>query len=117
MNLSTRPTEPCEQELPPSSQVFRGKTDSLFSKEVRQPFMSAEWQTAELVEFLPKFFVHKFLKFSGEGLVQQRLLQRVQRGLLPLVEASEALGIFQQHIESSGNLLLHSKRWDMHGNV
>ena len=29
---------------------------------------------------------------TGEGLVQQRLLQRPQRGVLPLVEAGEALG-------------------------
>ena len=28
-------------------------------------------------------------EFSGEGLVQQRLLQRLQRGELPLVEAGE----------------------------
>jgi hypothetical protein len=32
------------------------------------------------------------LQFSGEGLVQQRLLQRLQRGVLPLGEAGEALG-------------------------
>ena len=32
---------------------------------------------------------------SGEGLVQQRLLQRLQRGELPLVEAGEALGFFR----------------------
>ena len=31
-------------------------------------------------------------EFSGEGLVQQRLLQRLQRGELPLVEMGEALG-------------------------
>ena len=35
-------------------------------------------------------WVAKFLKFSGEGLVQERLLQRRQRGQLPLVEAGEA---------------------------
>ena len=29
---------------------------------------------------------------TGEGLVQQRLFQRLQRGVLPLVEAGEALG-------------------------
>ena len=32
------------------------------------------------------------LQCAGEGLVQQRLLQRLQRGVLPLVEAGEALG-------------------------
>jgi len=37
------------------------------------------------------------LKFSGECLVQQRLLQRLQRGVLPLGEAAEALGFFHAH--------------------
>ena len=36
----------------------------------------------------------KILKFPTEGLVQQRLLKRLQRGVLPLVEAGEALGFF-----------------------
>ena len=31
-------------------------------------------------------------QFAGEGLVQQRRLQRLQRGVLPLGEAGEALG-------------------------
>ena len=35
--------------------------------------------------------LHSFLKFTSEGLVQQRLFQRLQRGELPLVEAGEAL--------------------------
>ena len=34
----------------------------------------------------------KVLQLAGEGLVQQRLFQRLQRGELPLVEAREALG-------------------------
>jgi len=33
------------------------------------------------------------LQLSGEGLMQQRLLQSRQRGVLPLVEAGEALGL------------------------
>ena len=41
----------------------------------------------------------KPLKFSSEGLVQQRLLQRLQRGVLPLVEAGEALGFFCEVVE------------------
>lgn len=40
------------------------------------------------------------LEFSGEGLVQQRLLQRLQRGELPLVEAGEALGFGFVHGQS-----------------
>ena len=40
------------------------------------------------------------LKFSGEGLVQQRLLQRLQRGVLPLVEAGQALGFGFVHGQS-----------------
>jgi len=35
---------------------------------------------------------------SGEGLVQQRLLQRLQRGVLPGVKAGEALGFDSSHI-------------------
>ncbi len=31
------------------------------------------------------------LKFSGEGLVQQRLLQRLQHGVLPPVDARETM--------------------------
>ena len=47
-------------------------------------------------------------QFSGEGLVQQRLLQRLQRGVLPLGEAGEALGFFRQRVELGRNLLLFS---------
>ena len=36
-------------------------------------------------------------QFSGEGLVQQRLLQRLQHGVLPLVEAGEASGFSGVH--------------------
>ena len=44
-----------------------------------------------------EFFDLRPLEFSGEGLVQQRLLQRLQRGVLPLVEAGEALGFVIAH--------------------
>ena len=41
-------------------------------------------------------------QFSGEGLVQQRLLQRLQRGVLPLVELArleeEAFAEFEQEV-------------------
>jgi hypothetical protein len=44
------------------------------------------------------FLLHGvFLQLSGEGLVQQRLLQRLQRGELPPVEAREALGVGFAH--------------------
>ncbi|MBK9991298.1 MAG: hypothetical protein IPP19_11335 [Verrucomicrobia bacterium] len=33
-------------------------------------------------------------ELAGEGLVQERLLQRLQRGEFSLVEAGEALGFF-----------------------
>jgi len=39
------------------------------------------------------------LKFSGEGLLEERLLQRRQRGLLPFVERGEALGFFAEGVE------------------
>ena len=47
--------------------------------------------------FQPKIISHRVgrSQFSSEGLVQQRLLQRLQRGVLPLVEAGEALGFFR----------------------
>ena len=45
-------------------------------------------------------------QFSGEGLVQQRLLQRLQRSVLPLVEAGEALGFFVEGVELGGDCLL-----------
>ena len=48
-------------------------------------------------------------QFSGEGLVQQRLLQRRQRGLLPRVEGGEALGFFGQGVELSGDSPLLSQ--------
>ena len=38
-------------------------------------------------------------ELAGEGLVQQRLLQRLQRGELSLVEGGEALGFFRQRVE------------------
>ena len=50
------------------------------------------------------------LKLSGEGLVQQRLLQRLQRGELPLVEAREALGFFRQFVELGNDGLLFGQR-------
>jgi hypothetical protein len=59
-------------------------------RSTHQPFMSKESvvfdTTAGRVETGDKS------QFSGEGLVQQRLLHRLQRGVHPLVEAGEALG-------------------------
>ena len=48
----------------------------------------------------------KILKFPTEGLVQQRLLKRLQRGVLPLVEAGEALGFFAEGVELGRDLFL-----------
>jgi len=48
------------------------------------------------------------LQFACEGLVQQRLLQRLQRGELPLVEAGEALGFGTQRMETCNDRLLLS---------
>ena len=38
------------------------------------------------------------LEFSGQDLVQERLLQRLIRDVLPLVDAGEALGFFRECI-------------------
>ena len=46
---------------------------------------------------------------SGEGLVQQRLLQRRKRGELPLGEAGEALGFFAEFNEAIRNSSLFGK--------
>ncbi len=51
-----------------------------------EPFGISEWLRWAMA------WAFSFLKFSTEGLVQQRLLQRLQRGKLLLVEAGEALG-------------------------
>ena len=48
---------------------------------------------------LSAFIVCSCLQFSGEGLVQQRLLQRLQRGELALVEGFEALGFGSERIQ------------------
>ena len=48
-------------------------------------------------------------EFSAEGLVQERLLQRLQRGVLPLVEAGEALGFFRQFVEFTDRNLLSER--------
>ena len=42
-------------------------------------------------------FVHgAVLQFAGEGLVQQRLLQRLQRGELPLVDGLRGVGFLRE---------------------
>ena len=51
------------------------------------------------------------LEFSGEGLVQQRLLQRLQRGALLFVEAGEALGFFRQGVTLFDNSELLLRVW------
>jgi hypothetical protein len=48
---------------------------------------------------------------AGEGLVQQRLLQRLQRGVLPLVEAGEALGFGVQRLNVLNDGFLNRERW------
>ena len=51
-------------------------------------------------------------QLPGKGLVQQRLLQGLQRGELPLVKAGEALGFFAEGVELADNLLLsRERRW------
>jgi hypothetical protein len=45
-------------------------------------------------------------QFSGEGLVQERLFQRGQRGELLLVKAGEALGLVVEGVETIRNLPL-----------
>ena len=52
----------------------------------------------------------RLLKLSGEGLVQQRLLQSLQGGELLLVEAGELMAVFKQTIERDDNSLLFLKR-------
>ena len=51
---------------------------------------------------------------AGEGLVQERLLQRLQRGVLPLVEAGEALGFFAEVVElgRDGLLFFQGPQWN-----
>jgi len=49
-------------------------------------------------------------QFSGEGSVQQRLFQRLQRGVLPLVEAGEALGFSFVHSMPSLSMIGRSVR-------
>ena len=55
-------------------------------------------------------------KRAAEGLVEQRLLQRLQRGELPLAEAGEALGFFRQGVNRGDNspLLFERRKWDHH---
>jgi len=43
-------------------------------------------------------------------LLQQQLLQRLKRGVLPLVEAGEALGFFRQLVEFVGDDFLFGER-------
>ena len=52
---------------------------------------------------------HVFLQFSGKCLVQQRLLQRIQRGELALIDGGEALGFFCQGVEFSDDGILCRK--------
>ena len=66
---------------------------------VLEPALDARPAVLGLVEddagLRRRFVGHRyFLELAGEGLVQQRLLQRVQRGELPLVDGFEALGFF-----------------------
>jgi hypothetical protein len=48
------------------------------------------------------------LHFPAEGLVQQRLLQLVERGELALVEGFETLGFFAERVQRADKLAL---RW------
>ena len=49
-------------------------------------------------------------QFSAEGLVQQRLLQFVERGELAMIEGGEAAGFFRQFVESLDNFELFCER-------
>ena len=50
-------------------------------------------------------------KLPGKGLVQQRLLQRLQRGELPFVETGEALGFFAESHQLLHSLALLRQWW------
>ena len=52
-------------------------------------------------------------QFSAEGLVQQRLLQRVQRGELLLVDGFEALGFFAKSINHVDDHCLLGNRQEL----
>src|ERR1039458_5835294 len=53
-----------------------------------------------------------FLEFAGEGLVQQRFPQCLQRVEFALVENSKSLAIFKKTVQCSDDLLLLFRRWD-----
>jgi hypothetical protein len=57
---------------------------------------TSEWTWRHFLIFAPCFSdmssAWTYSEFPGEGLVQERLLQRLQKHVLPLVEAGEALG-------------------------
>ena len=58
---------------------------------------------------IPVILVNNVIsQLPRKRLVQQRLLQRLQRGVLPLVEAGEALGFGGQGVKSVGNVFLFS---------
>jgi hypothetical protein len=50
------------------------------------------------------------LELTGEGPLQQRLLQLVERGELALVEGFEALGFFAESVQLADKLALLWKR-------
>jgi len=52
-----------------------------------EPFGISEWLRWAMA------WAFSFLKFPGEGLVEQRLFQRRQRGEFALVEGGEVLGL------------------------
>ena len=53
-------------------------------------------------------------KCAGEGLVQERLFQGLQRGELPLIEAGKALGFFAEVVElgRDGSLFFQGTQWN-----
>ena len=64
------------------------------------------------VNRVPISLSHKFRsQVPAEGLVQQRLLQLLQRGELPLVEAREALGFGFEGVELLGDCDLRVHIW------
>ena len=60
-------------------------------QELGEPFSSPERQIAVMVKLLQKFSVHISQSPPEKSLMPQQLLQRRQRGVLPLVERGAAL--------------------------
>ena len=61
-------------------------------------------------------FIHGvILKLAGEGLVQQGLVQIVQRGEFALVDRFEASGFFAEIIQLTNHFDLFGEAWNHYG--